>query len=162
MLESDFRRPIHDCLAWHKFEIIRVHAGQRQLNTGGWIQGPPIGTFDYVLGYPKDGVYLLAYLEAKQGRDKLNVDQIRFARRISLIGIPWLIATGVSDVERWIKDIAYHGPTDAIADVFSDDQFIPSQIRRKKQKMTMHTLIEHDAWMRKKESDNRSKQPPLV
>lgn len=152
MLESTFRHPIQECLAWHKFEIVRVHAGQRQLANGGWIIGPPVGTFDYTIGYLKDGVYLLAYLEAKQGRDKLNVDQIRFARRVNALGIPWLVATGVADVELWIKDIAYHGPLEAIEEVFSNKVFVPTAIRRGRQKLTMATMHEYNRWADKKVS----------
>ena len=57
MKESDYRRPILDALAYHLCEIIRAHPGRRQLADGGWIVGPAVGTFDYTVGIPVDGVY---------------------------------------------------------------------------------------------------------
>ena len=162
MKESEFRNTLIEALRWHKFQIIRVHPGARQLITGGFIHGPEVGTFDYVIGYPKDGTYLLAFMEAKQGRDSLNPDQIRFARNISKIGIPWLVASDTADVDEWIKDYRFHGKLKNIECVFDENKvFVPPVHRAKRAKMDAATVQAFNRWADKREAMDKLQNPPF-
>ncbi len=156
MKESPVQQSIKQFLEWEKCIVLRLNSGIVQdARSMAWIHLQPSGTPDLLVGIPKDGYHIFGWIETKRSSGgKLRDDQIRTLRDINKRGTPWLVADSLEDAQKWLKDWTYHGDTKYTRFIYDESlKFIPTQVRRKKAKMTMATLHEFNRWAEKKDSD---------
>ena len=158
MLEHKIQVAIMEYLRWNGHIVTRTFVGNVQnAATGSWVCGADIGTPDLIT-HTKDGRIL--YCEVKSISGKLSIEQVRWLRNAHKLGLHWVVARSVDDVERALADPSFHGPPEAIRAVLDDSaQFIPTQTktRGKKTPMSMVTIGEFNRWS----GDVKAEKPPL-
>lgn len=148
-------KPVVQYLESMGWPVYRQFTGTVQdSRSGAWVQGQKTGTFDILCGFKlkTDGIWLLAYIECKD-KGTLSDAQIAFARRINVLGCPWLVCRGVDDLIRWMSDRTWHGADSDTRAVLDESlKFVPKQLgeRRGKQKLTFQAANEFDRWVNRK------------
>ena len=106
---KDVVKPIIHKLMDMGIPAYRMNSGSFKLATGGFVAGHAPGTPDIMAARPSPHGFLLGWIECKTGRGALSWVQIKFLREAHKKCIPWLVATSLECVDRWLSDVSYHG-----------------------------------------------------
>lgn len=149
MLEKQIQDGIIQLFESYGLYIQRINSGlAANFHTGNIMRLADRGHSDLV---GSDKQNRICFIEVKSATGKLSVEQIAFLREQNRKGRRWLVCISMDDALRFLDDDNYHGQEKHVIEVLDATlQFIPSQNRGKKQKMTMRTFLEHDRWADKK------------
>jgi hypothetical protein len=107
MTEHELQTAILELLKYKRCYALRINSGKIQnMQTGSWVQLCERGTPDIITSLPGGG---WGCCEVKSSTGTLSPEQITTLRRIDSLGLNWLVADDLSDVERWLIEPAYHG-----------------------------------------------------
>lgn len=152
MKESPIQEAIKHLLQWKGCIVLRMNSGIIQdARSMAWVHLQKAGTPDLLVGIPKDGNFIIGWIETKRSRGgRLSDDQVRELRAYHAKGVPWLVADCVEDAERWLSDLSYHGAEKYTKDVLSDkERFIFEKKRPKSAKLNTSDLFQYALWAKK-------------
>lgn len=160
MTEQEVQKSILDYLKFQQLWCQKIQSGMAMgLYTQTIIKLADAGTPDILCAtHPVtvDGwlIHPLGFIEVKKPGGVLSDVQIARLRALHKAQHRWLVAISVDDVIKWLADPRYHGQQKYVDDVLNEaKKFIPTEIKRKKAKMTMSTFLAHDRWAQKNEDE---------
>lgn len=158
MKESPIQAAIKGYLQRKGCLVLRQNSGIIQdARSGSWIHLQVAGTPDLLVGIPKNGSFILGWIETKRSRGGvLSDDQVRELRKYHAMGIPWLVADCVDDAESWISDLSYHGGERYTKDVLSDrERFVFDKKRPKNAKLSTNDMFQYNLWSKKTQQPSK-------
>lgn len=148
MSEHDLQNAILELLKFKQCYPIRTNSGKIQnMQTGSWVQLCERGTPDIITSLPS-GAW--GCIEVKSTTGSLSPEQITTLRHIDKLGLHWLVADSLDDVERWLADPGYHGKDKHVKRV--REGFAWSAVpKTKKSKLTANQFYEWEKYQRGKD-----------
>ena len=148
MTEHELQNGIISFLKAQGLYILRVNSGVIcDARTGTYIHLAERGSPDLLCSRLDK---TLGFIEVKSTTGVLSPDQITQLRAIGKLGLAWLVADDLTDVDKWLHDAAFHGKpkhTDAVRDKFAYSA-VPY---RRKGRLSSSQMLDFELWSRKKD-----------